>query len=449
MERDISTRLIEWRQRPRRKPLILRGARQVGKTYSLLAFGQHHFPTFHYVNFERDERLAALFVADLNPMRILRELSFYFDRAITAETDLLIFDEIQQCPQALTSLKYFQEEIPQLAVCAAGSLLGVELGDGSFPVGKVELLNMFPLSLPEFLLGVGEERSYKFLRDLAAGDTIPEIVHSRLWSLLKTYMAVGGLPEAVKTYGDLQDDPYAAFQAVRKVQSDLITTYVADMAKHSGKINSMHLERLWANVPAQLAREQDGSASKFKVKDVIPDIRGYERLANVIDWLEKAGLIIKVKIVNSGKFPFAAHTKENFFKLYCFDTGLLGALGNLPVKAILNYDFGTYKGYMAENFVAQEFMCAEAGELYSWQEATAEVEFLREVEGEILPIEVKSGWVTQAKSLKVFAQKYNPSFRTIMSGKNLFLDTTNQIHHYPLYLACHFPLPATVSPDRN
>jgi len=440
MERDIAHKLIAWRQRPQRKPLILRGARQVGKTYSLLAFGQQHFPACHYVNFERDERLAAIFAADLNPVRILRELSFYFERTINPESDLLIFDEIQQCPQALTSLKYFQEELPQMALCAAGSLLGVELSSGSFPVGKVEFLNLFPLSLPEFLRGIGEERCHSFLMGLAAGETIPEVIHIRLWALFKAYLAVGGLPEAVKAYGDRQDAPYAAFLTVRKVQSDLITTYVADMAKHSGKINSMHLERLWASIPGQLAREQDGSAAKFKFKEVIPGVRGYERLANVIDWLEKAGLIIKVKIVSSGQLPFSAYARENFFKLYCFDIGILGALGNLPVKTILDYDYGTYKGYVAENFVAQEFLCAGAEGLHSWQEATSEVEFLREVGGYVIPVEVKSGWVTQAKSLKVFAQKYNPSFRVIMSGRGLLLDDKNRIHHYPLYLASRFPL---------
>ncbi len=440
MKRQITKQLLYWRDNLRRKPLILHGARQVGKTYSLLKFGKKYYPAFHYVNFEQDEQLSAIFKQDLQPKRIIKELSFYLDCKINSESDLLILDEIQECPRAISSLKYFQEEMPAQAICAAGSLLGVHLGDASFPVGKVEFLDMYPLSFPEFLQGTGEDDAYNFLMGLKTGDSIPEIIHTRLWSHLKNYMVIGGLPEAINTYRRNKNDLFTAFKAVRKTQTDLITTYMADMAKHSGKLNSMHIERLWRDVPAQLAREQDGSAPKFKFKGVVPGLSSYSRLAGVIDWLVKAGLICKVQIVNSGHIPFSAYGKENFFKLYCFDIGLLNALGNLPPKSILAYDYGTYKGYVAENFVAQEFIASGSGPLYCWRERTAEVEFLREIDGEVVPIEIKSGWVTQAKSLKVFTQKYCPPYRTVMSGKNLFLDEKNKIHHYPLFLASRFPL---------
>ena len=226
----------------------------------------------------------------------------------------------------------------------------------------------------------------------------------------------------------------------RKKQKDLILAFLADIAKHSGKVNSMHIERIFTNIPSQLAREQDGSASKFKFKGVIPGVRGYSRLAGAMDWLVAAGLIHKVHISIKAELPFAAFTKPNKFKLFMFDIGILGAVADLPPKSILDYGFGTYKGYIAENFVALELICKGFGPLFSWQENKSEVEFMIESKARILPVEVKSGWVTQAKSLKVFAAKYHPEFRTIMSAKNLHIDSINKVHHYPIYLASHFPV---------
>ncbi len=440
MERTISNQLVSWMKKRPRKPLIVRGARQVGKTYSLAEFGNKNFKACHYLNFEEDEQLTSIFAKDLKPDRILKELEFYLDSSISVQEDILFFDEIQACPRALNSLKYFQEKKPNLAIVAAGSLLGVELSDVSFPVGKVEFIDMHPLSFVEFLNATGDHASYSFLKEFHKNLDIPEIVHQRLWQQMKNYMIVGGLPEAVNTWNDNRKTPFAAFKAVRKVQKDLLTSYLVDMAKHSGKQNSMHLERLWNNIPNQLAREQDGSAAKFKIKNVIPGVRGYERLAGSIDWLVKAGLINKVVMVNSGNLPFSAYARENSFKLYCFDTGLLGALADLSPKTILDYDYGSYKGYFAENFAAQEFRWAENLTLHYWRERTAEVEFIREVEGTVLPIEIKSGWVTQAKSIKVFAEKYNPPYRIILSGRSFRLDHKNRVHSYPLYLAGKLPL---------
>lgn len=418
------------------------GARQVGKTYILRQFGKESFPSAHYINFEEDENLFTIFQKNLNPKRILQELSFYLNSSINPEKDLLIFDEIQACPRALTSLKYFQEEMPGCAICSAGSLLGLQLGETSFPVGKVESLQMFPMSFEEFLEGSGEIRHSKFLRNLGADESIPEVVHSHLWECLRNYFIVGGLPEVIQTFADHKEDLFSALGLVRQRQTNLIRDYIADIAKHSGKQNAMHIERLWKNIPAQLAREQNASAPKFRFKGVVPGIKAYSRLAGAIDWLLAAGFIIKVHIVNSGKLPFSAYKAESRFKLLCFDVGILGAISQLPPKTIRDYDYGTYKGYFAENFIAQEFRYAGVDQLYSWKEKTAEVEFLREVNGDVFPVEVKSGFVTQAKSLKVFALKYTPEYRTIMSARNLHIDRSNKIHHYPLYLAGRFPLKA-------
>jgi len=438
MKRNVWNKLIKWKNKKDRKPLILRGARQVGKTYILQAFGKECFSRTHYLNFEKHKQLAEIFAGDLIPQNILRDLSFYLNTPINEEKDLVIFDEIQNVPRALTSLKYFQEELPELAICAAGSLLGIQLSNESFPVGKIEFLQMFPMSFEEFLEGTGEVKSFGFLQDRKKTEAIPQIVHARLWEQLKMYFVTGGLPEIVNTFKEYKDDVFVALQKTREKQDNLLLTYIADIAKHSGKQNAMHIERLWQNIPAQLAKEQDGSAGKFKFKGVIPGIRRYSKLAGSIDWLITAGLVIKVRVVNSGQLPFSAHTTENSFKLYISDVGLLGALSDLPPKSIMDYGYGTYKGYFAENFAAQEFLCSSGKELYCWKEGSAEVEFLREINGEVLPIEIKSGGVTQAKSIKVFARKYRSRYRTIFSANNLFIDPSNKVHRYPLYLVGDF-----------
>jgi len=440
MKRNIWPQLQSWKNKTNRKPLILHGARQVGKTYILNKFGESSFSSYYYINFEKDQHISAVFEPNLNPKRILNELEFHFEAKINIDSDLLIFDEIQETPAALTSLKYFNEDMPSLAICAAGSLLGLQLSPQSFPVGKVEFLDLYPLSFDEFLLGIGDERSYEYVHSLDKQTTIPEIVHLRLWDQLKYYFIVGGLPDVVRVFRDNMKNPFIALDKVREEQTNAIKTYLADIAKHSGKQNAMHIERTWQNIPSQLARTQDGSASKFRFKGIIPGISRYAGLADSIDWLLTAGIIMKVGIINNGNLPFSAYIVQNSFKLYIFDVGILGALSGLLPQTILNYDYGSYKGYFAENFVAQEFLSAGVKGLYCWKGRTSEVEFLREHHGQILPVEVKSGGVTQSKSLKVFAEKYPTPYRTIMSAKPLCLDNTHHIHRYPLYLAGKFPL---------
>jgi len=440
VKRDILARLEQWKNKKARKPLILKGARQVGKTFALSRFGQSAFRRCHYVNFEMDNDLHAIFDKNLDPHRIIRDLEFYLDTPIETAFDLIIFDEIQACPRALTSLKYFNEQLPDAYICAAGSLLGIGLAEGSYPVGSVEYLDLYPMSFSEFLEGTGQKRIAAFLRDFSISEKIPHSVHTRLWEQWKQYLIVGGLPEIVKIYDERQPDLFKAIKSVRKRQAELIRDYLADMAKHSGKQNALHIERIWRNIPSQLAREHDGSAPKFRFKGVVPGVHAYSRLAGAIDWLEAAGLIIKVPIVNHADLPLFAYTRDNTFKLFCFDVGMLGALSGLPPKTILDYDYGSYKGYVAENYAARELIGTGAGNLYSWRERTAEVEFLIEFEGDILPLEIKSGWVTQAKSLAVFAEKYHPSYRTIFSAAKISIDHANRVHRYPIYLAGRFPL---------
>lgn len=439
MKRLIMQKLEQWQINKARKPLVLNGARQVGKTYLLTTFGKNKFANMHYINFEENLSIHQIFSEDLTPDKIIQQLEFHFDISINIDKDILIFDEIQACPRALTSLKYFYEKMPQLAICAAGSLLGIQLNGSSFPVGKVDILNIYPLNFYEFLLALDEQRSINVINELNTNSQIPTLIHEYLWKLLKIYFITGGLPEIVNSYIQNQDNHLQAFNIVRETQNVLINAYYADFAKHSGKVNSMHINRVWHSIPEQLAKSQDGSVSRYQFKGVVPGLSHYSRLAGAIDWLEATGLIIKVPVCNHGELPLSAYTKENIFKLYCFDVGILGALSKLPPAAILEYDYGTYKGYYAENFVAQEFLAKNA-ELYSWSENKAEIEFLRIHDTKIIPIEVKSGWITQAKSIKIFQKKYSSPYRVIMSAKNLIIDNVNKIHHYPLYLCSMFPL---------
>ncbi len=243
----------------------------------------------------------------------------------------------------------------------------------------------------------------------------------------------------MSTYVQYQDNLLQALNRVREKQNTLINNYYADFAKHSGKINSMHINRVWHSIPEQLAKTQDNNTARYKFKGVIPGASRYTELVGPIDWLKSAGLIIKVPLCHSGELPLSAYTKENIFKLNCFDVGILGALSHLPPAVIMEYDYGTYKGYFAENFVAQEFL-AQNIELYSWSEGTAEVEFLRMMDTHVIPIEVKSGWITKAKSIRVIQEKYASPYRVIMSAKNLTIDKVNKVHHYPLYLCGMFSL---------
>jgi predicted AAA+ superfamily ATPase len=433
MKRTVTESLHRWKSSASRKPLILRGARQVGKTYILKEFGGAAFPHHHYVNFEKDEKLYRLFEQDLKPGRILDELQFYLDQPIDRRQDLVIFDEIQRSPRALTSLKYFSEEMPEMALCAAGSLLGVTLHSDSFPVGKVQFLDMHPLSFDEFLDGVGKERLAELRRKQDLTQPFPETAHEQLWVLWKHYLIVGGLPEAVNHYRERQDNLYEAVQMIRNIQRDLMEAYLADMAKHSGKTNALHIEKLWRSVPTQLARTQNGAAGKFKLREGIPGIRGYERLSAPLDWLEGANLLIRVPIIDAVGIPLSGYVKENRFKLYFFDVGLLGAVSGIAPATFLNYGFGSYQGYVAENFVAQELRVAGDKALFCWQGRTAEVEFLLEREGEVVPVEVKSGWVTQSKSLKVYAERYRPPRAYILSANNVSRRNINR--YLPLYVA--------------
>ncbi len=440
MERYILRDLQEWKQKSGRKPLILKGVRQTGKTTILKQFGANCFQRVHYVNFEQNQKLATLFEGDFEPRRILTDLRFILGTDIDVTQDLLIFDEIQACPVALTSLKYFAEQLPELALCCAGSLLGLYLSEASFPVGKVDFLSMRPMCFAEFLAANQDEAALSVLNQCRLGDSVSETIHAHLWEQFKIYLVTGGLPEVVQTYIDHKDNRYRAFTLVRQKQNELIYGYYADIAKHSGKVNAMQIDRLWRAIPSQLAQSQDGSSQRFQFKGIVPGIDRYQRLASVIDWLLAAELIIKVPCVSHVELPLSAYTEVSHFKLYLFDIGILAALSDLSAQSIMDYDYGTYKGYCAENFIAQELLMKHQAPLYSWQDTRSEIEFLFVKDNAVIPLEVKSGWVTRNQSLNKYAEKYHPPYRVTFSGKPLMIDELHQYHRYPLYMAYWFPL---------
>jgi predicted AAA+ superfamily ATPase len=442
MKRSIFDELLAWKNKSNRYPLILQGARQVGKTYALKEFGKQYFEKSHYVNFEDELGAHDIFKENLSPCEIIDKLSFHLQAQINIKCDLVIFDEIQACPQAITSLKYFSEKMPELHLVSSGSLLGISLGESSFPVGKVDFLNMYPMSFEEFLEAVGELQLKKSLESLNKEKQIPDIFHKKLWNKLKEYFVTGGLPSVIEVYRNFEDK-FEAFQKARNEQDRILGTYMADIAKHSGKQNSMHIERVFRSIPQQLSSGQDGNAAKFKFKDIIVGKNRYADLVDLIDWLLATRLVIKVPFVNNVEHPLTVYVDENQFRLFIFDIGILGALSNLAPSKIMEYDYGTYKGFFAENFICQEFVFADkrADRVYTWKSKSgSEIEFLRDHHGDILPIEVKSGFNTRSKSLQFFAEKHGSSYRTIMSANNLHIDLKNQVHRYPLYLASRFPL---------
>lgn len=433
MKRDIYKELSSWNTSLGRKPLLIMGARQVGKTYIIKEFGNKEFQKIHYLNFEKEKlKYESVFAENLDPKTIIEEIEIIDDIIIDLKNDLLVFDEIQEIPRAITSLKYFCEEMSELAIICAGSHIGLSFSESSFPVGKVNFVHLYPMSFKEYLYEINLKLA-EYLDDLDIGKAIPQAVHEKLWLELKKYYIVGGMPDAVKTYSTLKDNQSKALEEVRDIQKELIKGYQSDFAKHSGKINANQINSVFFNIPKQIQSVLDASVKRFKFKDVIPGKSKFSQLVGPIDWLDRTGLILKVKINEKPKIPLKAYCKENLFKLFVFDIGILGCMLELPFISILNEDYSNFKGFIAENFVAQELVSSGVENLYSWTERNSEIEFLQTSGDNIIPIEVKSGNRTKSKSLSVFVQKYNPKYRIKLSAKAP--DYKDGCFNLPLYMA--------------
>ncbi len=408
MRRTIEKNLQLWKKRTLRKPLLLRGVRQSGKTYLLRKLFAPSFPAVHYFDLEQDRTAASIFNRDsLKPEELINALEILSGNTIDIHSDLIILDEIQASPRALTSLKYFAQDMPEAFIAATGSLLGISLGYSSFPVGKVNYLDVNPLSFTEFLAGVNEHQISEVLKNLDYRKPLDEFYHSRLWTLFSEYLSVGGMPEAVSCYSNLRiESTLHATEEVRMIMHNLLNSYLADIAKHAGSENSTQITEILKSIPAQLGREVNGNAERFRFKGVIPGKNKYQNLSGAINWLVASSILLKVPLANRGEQPLSAWESPNRFKLYLHDIGILSHLAEIPLLKKEAFIPGFYKGWVAENFVAQELTASGMNQLHSWQGGKAEVEFVIQSEGISIPVEVKAGRRTQAKSAGIFAGKY-------------------------------------------
>jgi len=433
MKRTLYDKLNKWKASQGRQPLILRGARQVGKTHLLMQFGRKEFNKCHHFDFEKSgATLKPLFEKELSPKQIIANLSLFVNQQIEGQNSLIIFDEIQNCPRALTCLKYFSEEMPEQAICAAGSLLGVMLTNESFPVGKVIFLDLYPMNFEEFIYNSDNSLLYKAYSDLLSDDNPSPLVHEKLWELLRQYYVVGGMPQAVKKFLELRENQVQGFSEAREVQRGLLDTYLRDFNKHAGGVNAIHISSVFENIPQQLSSHIDESVQRYRFRGVIPGKNRFAALQSPIEWLIKSGLVYKTHICAKVESPLKAFTKQNIFKLYLFDVGLLGCMLEISPKALMLQDFGQTKGFFAENYVACELIAAGEKNLYSWSGNQSEIEFIKDWEGEIIPIEVKSGVRTKARSLMIYMKKYNPRMALKITANPLrFLE--GPVINAPLY----------------
>ena len=433
MKRKLISQLIDWKDLKTRKPILLTGARQVGKTYLLEAFGKKYFKNYHIFDFAEDPQLIELFENSLKPDDLIRRLAIYSNTDINKENDLLIFDEIQHCPKAITSLKYFEKSLPSGFICGSGSLLGIQLSNSPFPVGKVERLELSPLSFSEFLEAMGQDSLAAIIEKKDKESFKNKAIHRKAWEYLLYYFVVGGLPEIVRIFRDSFSSINHAFNLVRKNQRRLIQDYKDDFSKYSGKENALYIRSVFEQISQQLAQKRPRT-SRFIFKGVLSEHSTYRDLEGPIEWLNAARLIFKVPICDYAGTPLAAGINPRRFKLYLFDIGILGAMVALSPQAITSYDYGSYKGFFAENFVLQEINAEQRRLIASWNEGRSEIEFMLEVADSIIPIEVKAGINTKAKSLKIFQEKYSPQKSIILTG-NPVLESKGTLEFLPLYMA--------------
>ena len=433
MKRLIASKLKNWKNKSYRKPLILQGARQVGKTWCLKEFGETEFSNVHHLDFERNkDDFMQIFDDTLSSDKIISNISLVIEKEIDLEKDLLIFDEIQNIPRAITSLKYFCEDMPQLAICAAGSLLGINFSQESYPVGKVEYLTLHPMNFEEFLMNYGNKILYNAFLSGFNNKNITSVAHKKLLERLREFYVTGGMPEILKYFFENKVMKSNIYDKIRMMQKELLISYMKDLYKHSGKTNALHIDSVFNNIPMQLAESVDNSTKRYKFKGVVRGKKGYADLQGPIDWLLKAGLINKVNISNRAELPLKAFSKENAFKLYLFDIGLLGAMLELTPSLILLGNYAITKGFFIENFAITEIKSISTKELYSWNERNSEIEIITDNNSSILPIEIKSGLRTKAKSLQQFILKYAPEKAYILSEK--MFSTQKQLkENIPLY----------------
>ena len=413
MKRDAIKSLFEWKERPGHKPLILNGIRQAGKTWLMKEFGRQAYANTAYILFEKNPRLQELFASDMDVQRILKGLELETGKKIELDNTLIIFDEIQECPAAITSLKYFNENAPDYDIIAAGSLLGVSLHEGvSFPVGKVEFLTLLPLKFSEFLMAAGEDKLYDLVKSLDW--KMINVFKDKLILQLKTYFFTGGMPEVVNEFSKDRD-----FNLVRKIQNDILNSYQNDFSKHIPAGDLQKTLLIWDSLPVQLSRDNKKFIYKSAHKNAAAASFG-----TALNWLEYCGLVNKINRVSKPALPLKGYANTGAFKLFHCDIGLLSAASALEAKTILegNAMFTEFKGALTEQFVCQEMKHFKDAVIAYWtnESATAEADFVLQLKNEIIPVEVKSSINLKAKSLMIYREKFNPKteIRTSLASFN-------------------------------
>ncbi|MDU1324737.1 MAG: ATP-binding protein [Clostridiales bacterium] len=410
MFRSAMKELEKWKAKKRRKPLIIRGARQVGKTWLMKEFGATAYVHTVYINFDNNERMKTLFTGSFSVERIVTGLELYAGQKIDADNTLLIFDEVQEVPQALAALKYFNEDAPQYQIVCAGSLLGVALHPGtSFPVGKVEFLDLYPLSFFEFMIAMGKDQYVDLLQK---GDfEMASAFKQDYIDLMKPYYYVGGMPEVVQAFADNRD-----FNEAREIQQRILSAYEQDFSKHAPNEVVPRIRMLWNSIPAQLAKEN----KKFIYGLIKEGARAKEYELAML-WLTDCGLVHKVHRVSTPSLPLKAYEDLKAFKLFLLDVGLLSCMVGLRQDVLLdgNELFKGFKGALTEQYVLQQLKTVRGLNIYYWtaERGTAEVDFVIDNGGDVTPVEVKAEVNLQAKSLKVYREKFQPrlSIRTSMA----------------------------------
>lgn len=423
MKRNAIKELYEWKENNDRKPLVILGTRQVGKTWLMKEFGKEAYKKCAYVNFEDNDDLRGMFEHDFDIQRIIANLQWATDVTIDEDT-LVILDEIQEAPRGITALKYFQEKAPQYHVVAAGSLLGIAMHENdSFPVGKVDFMHLYPLSFYEFLNAIGEKKMVDLLQ--AKDWTMLTMVRAKFEERLRQYYFVGGMPAAVLAFvndGDLNK--------VRTIQKSIIEAYERDFSKHAPAIEVPRIRMVWHSIPSQLSKEN----RKF-IYGMIKEGARAKDFELAIEWLKDAGLIYKVNRCKKAQLPLAAYEDFSAFKMFLSDIGLMGAMSNIPVQSLLNGNmlFSDFKGALTEQFVLQQMKTNQSLSIYYWSadNSRGEIDFLVQQEEKVIPIEVKAEENLQAKSLRMFVER-NPGLKGCRFSMSPYREQ-DWLVNYPLY----------------
>ena len=431
MLRKDYEKLLKWKNKTSRKPLLVLGVRQCGKTYLVKEFGSKEFENMAYINFDGNKGLQSIFDYDFDINRIIDEIgSVVLNKKIIPGKTLLFLDEIQDCPRAIQSLKYFCENLPELHVIAAGSLLGIALKEQgiSFPVGKVERLEMFPMSFEEFVIADGGGKYLNGMSKLPLGREISELYSVPMQKYLQNYYIVGGMPEAVKIWIQTHD-----YNQVEEIQNQILKDYADDFGKHTTPDTAIKIKLIWDAIPSQIAKDNN----KFIFSHVKEGARAKD-LEDALEWLVSAGLVYKLNLVPTPQIPLESMKDNTYFKIYMADVGLLRKKSNVNYRTILNGDesFIQFKGAFSENYIMSELKCLGVSAYFWRTKADAEVDFISDYEGVLFPIEVKSATNTKAKSLQLFCKRFSPKLAFKASLKNVGDNMMEESHiwNIPIYI---------------